>query len=74
MPDPDNDQDPRGLYWDGRHLWAIAYRVGGNVNRFRVLYRFRIDGGGTPKIATSTSAINFGNVVLNRRGVPSSNS
>jgi len=67
MPDPDNDQDPRGLYWDGNHLWSIAYRVGGNVNRFRVLYRFRIDGGGTPKIATSTNAINFGNVVLNRR-------
>ncbi|MDW8437021.1 MAG: choice-of-anchor D domain-containing protein [Chloroherpetonaceae bacterium] len=67
MPDPDNDQDPRGLYWDGRHLWSIAFRVGNNINRFRVLYRFRIDGGGTPKISLSTSAINFGNVVLNRR-------
>ncbi len=67
MPDPDNDQDPRGLYWDGTHLWSIAYRVGNNINRFRVLYRFRIDGGGSPKIALSTNTINFGNVVLNTR-------
>lgn len=67
MPDPDNDQDPRGLHWDGKHLWAVAYRVGNNINRFRVLYRFRIDGSGTPKIALSTSTINFGNQTLNTR-------
>ncbi len=67
MPDPDNDQDPRGLHWDGNRLWSIAYRVGNNINRFRVLYRFRIDGGGSPKIALSTSSINFGNVVINQR-------
>ncbi|MFQ3608111.1 MAG: choice-of-anchor D domain-containing protein [Chloroherpetonaceae bacterium] len=65
MPDPDNDQDPRGLYWDGNHLWSIAFRVGNNINRFRVLYRFRIDGGGTPKIGLSTNTIDFGNVIIN---------
>lgn len=67
MPDPDNDQDPRGLYWDGNHLWSVAFRVGNNINRFRVLYRFRIDGSGSPKIALSTSTINFGNVAINSR-------
>jgi hypothetical protein len=65
LPDPDNDQDPRGLYWDNdlQRLWVIAWRVGTNINAFRNFYRYRI-GGGSPKIAFSTSALNFSNVAV----------
>lgn len=61
-PDPDNDCDPRGLYWDGQHLWLIAYRVGGST--FRTLYKYEISGQGSPTITTSVNSIDFGNVVI----------
>lgn len=62
VPDPDGDCDPRGLYWDGQNLYLMAYRVGGNT--FRTLYKYAITGAGSPLITTSTSSINFGNVII----------
>jgi hypothetical protein len=63
-PDPDNDCDPHGLYWDGQNLWLVAYRVGNNVNAYRTLYKYAINGQGTPVITTSTSTIDFGDTPI----------
>lgn len=63
-PDPDNDCDPRGLYWDGQYLYLIAYRPGGSANAYRQLYKYEISNSGNPIISTSTSSINFGNVIV----------
>lgn len=67
-PDPDNDCDPRGLYWDGQNLWLMAYRVGSNIGHFRTLYKYQIDGQGSPQITTSATNINFGNVIIGQTG------
>lgn len=67
-PDPDNDCDPRGLYWDGNHLWLIAYRVGNNIGQFRTLYKYQIGGQGSPIITTSANSFNFGNVIIGSSG------
>jgi hypothetical protein len=63
-PDPDNDCDPRGLYWDGQFLWLMANRIGNNINQYRTLYKYSITGQGSPQISTSTSSVNFGNVII----------
>jgi hypothetical protein len=66
-PDPDNDCDPRGLHWDGQYLWLVAYRVGNNVSAYRTLYKYAINGLGTPIITTSAS-IDFGNTIIGTTG------
>jgi len=67
-PDPDNDCDPRGLYWDGQNLWLMAYRVGTSSGHFRTLYKYTINGMGSPSITTSATNINFGNVIIGQTG------
>ncbi|MEO8514371.1 MAG: choice-of-anchor D domain-containing protein [Ignavibacteria bacterium] len=67
-PDPDGDCDPRGLYWDGGSLWLMAYRVGNNINQFRTLYKYILNGQGSPTITTNTSSIGFGNVTIGSTG------
>lgn len=64
-PDPDNDCDPRGLWWDGSHLYLIAYRPGGSSGQYRNLYKYQLTGTGSPIIITNPSSINFGNVLIN---------
>ncbi|MCX7878313.1 MAG: choice-of-anchor D domain-containing protein, partial [Ignavibacteria bacterium] len=64
-PDPDNDCDPRGLWWDGSHLYLIAYRIGGSVGQYRNLYKYQLTGAGSPVIITNPNSINFGNVLIN---------
>ncbi len=63
-PDPDNDCDPRGLYWDGQNLWLMAYRPGTTTGQFRNLYKYAITGQGSPLITTNPTSINFGNVII----------
>ncbi len=63
-PDPDNDCDPKGLFWDGQYLYLIAFRPGGSANAYRQLYKYEITSAGNPQIVTSTSLINFGNVII----------
>lgn len=63
-PDPDNDCDPRGLYWDGQNLYLIAYRIGNNISAYRVLYKYSLTGSGNPQISTSSNIIDFGNTIV----------
>lgn len=67
-PDPDNDCDPRGLFWDGANLWLMAYRVGNNVAHYRTLYKYLLNGQGSPTITTNVTSINFGNVPVGTTG------
>jgi hypothetical protein len=62
FPTPDGDCDPKGLYWDGQYLWLIADIVGGSAPS--VLYKYSLTGQGSPQIITSTSSINFGDVII----------
>lgn len=64
VPDSDGDCDPRGMYWDGSYLWLIAYRPGSNTNAFRDLYKYAMNGLGTPVISTSSILIDFGNTII----------
>lgn len=63
-PDPDNDCDPHGMYWDGQYLWLIANRVGGTAYQYRTLYKYQINGLGTPIISTSPTTVDFGDVSI----------
>ena len=68
VPDPDGDCDPRGLHWDGQYLWLIANRPGNNINQYRDLYKYALNGLGTPVISTSSNIIDFGNVNIGSTG------
>jgi hypothetical protein len=70
-PDPDNDCDPRGLFWDNQNLWLLAYRVGNNINQYRTIYKYALTGSGSPVITTSTNLIDFGNILINGTGTQS---
>lgn len=67
-PDPDNDCDPRGLLWDGQYLWLMAQRIGGPANAYRTLYKYDLNGQGSPQIGTNTNYVNFGNVIIGQTG------
>ncbi|MBI5404465.1 MAG: choice-of-anchor D domain-containing protein [Ignavibacteriae bacterium] len=63
-PDPDGDCDPHGMYWDGQYLWLIAFRAGNTSYAYRTLYKYAINGQGTPIISTSSNTIDFGDVAI----------
>lgn len=63
-PDPDGDDDPRGMYWDGQNLYLIAQRIGNTTNSYSTLYKYSISGAGSPVI-TAPAVMNFGNTILN---------
>ncbi|HRJ85713.1 MAG TPA: choice-of-anchor D domain-containing protein [Ignavibacteria bacterium] len=67
-PDPDGDCDPRGIFWDGSNLWLMAYRVGNNISQYRTLYKYLLNGQGSPTITTNLNSINFGNVPVGTTG------
>lgn len=61
MPEPPTvDSNPRGLAWDGRHLWLIARPVGGGTGQ--VLYKYDLGGSGTPDIHLPVTSLDFGGV------------
>lgn len=55
-------QNPRGLAWDGNHLWLLAEPVGASSGR--QLFKYNLSGEGSPGINLITTSINFGNVVI----------
>lgn len=65
-PDPDNNCDPKGLFWDGQNLYLNAYNVGANLNR--CIYKYALSSQGNPIISTSSSVVDFGNVVVGTTG------
>ena len=64
-PDPDGDDDPKGMVWDGQNLWLVAKRIGGTSFQFSSLYKYSLTGSGNPIIVTNPNTINFGNTILN---------
>ena len=62
FPTPGGNDGPKGLHWDGQYLWLLADSIGGGYNS--ALYKYNIYGQGNPVIATSSSELNFGNVII----------
>ena len=62
-PDPDGDDDPKGMVWDGQHLYLIAKRIGGTAFVYSALYKYSLTGGGNP-IITAPNLIDFGNTII----------
>jgi len=62
-PDPDGDDDPKGMVWDGQHLYLIAKRIGGTANTYSALYKYSLSGSGNP-IITAPNLIDFGNTIV----------
>lgn len=51
LPDPDGDQSPRGMYYDGTYLYLVAQRIGGSAFAYQTVYIYDFDamvGIGTP--------------------------
>lgn len=63
-PDPDGNCNPKGLYWDGEHLWLVAERIGNSQWVYKAIYKYAITGEGNPTIATSVNNIDFGNGII----------
>jgi outer membrane protein assembly factor BamB len=59
---PGQRQNPRGLAWDGNHLWLLAEPVGATSGRR--LFKYDLSGAGSPGINLITTTINFGNVMI----------
>jgi hypothetical protein len=64
-PDPDGDDDPKGMVWDGSNLYLVAKRIGGTANAFSALYKYSLTGSGNPIIVTNPNTIDFGNTIIN---------
>jgi hypothetical protein len=45
LPDTpiDNDMSPRGMFYDGTHLYLIANRQGGNAFAYQTIYKYAFD-------------------------------
>ncbi|HRD52901.1 MAG TPA: hypothetical protein PKY96_09685 [Flavobacteriales bacterium] len=43
LPDSDNDQSPRGLFFDGSHLYLVANRSGGAAFAFQTIFIYAFD-------------------------------
>ena len=55
------DRSPRGMTWDGQHLWLIGYN---NTNS--IIYQIDAGGRGTPEISLSASDLAFGLTEINQ--------
>lgn len=45
LPDPDGDQSPRGMYYDGTYLYLVSNRIGGSAYAYQTVYIFSFDQG-----------------------------
>ncbi|MDA7501751.1 T9SS type A sorting domain-containing protein [Chitinophagales bacterium] len=61
LPDPDNDQSPRGLAWDGELLHLLVTRPGSSAFAYKMLYSYTVEP--TPIIELPDS-LAFGDVEL----------
>lgn len=43
LPDPDGNQSPRGMYYDGTYLYLVAQRIGGSAFAYQTVYIFEFD-------------------------------
>jgi Secretion system C-terminal sorting domain len=43
LPDPDNDQSPRGMFYDGEFLYLVANRVGGSAFAYQTVFIYAFD-------------------------------
>ncbi|MBK9097852.1 MAG: choice-of-anchor D domain-containing protein [bacterium] len=55
-------QNPRGLAWDGTYFWLMAEPVGATSGR--QLFKYDLEGSGTPEITLPVSTINFPNTTV----------
>ncbi|MEO5584419.1 MAG: T9SS type A sorting domain-containing protein [Flavobacteriales bacterium] len=45
LPDPDGDQSPRGMYYDGTYLYLVAQRIGGSAFAYQTVYIYSFEQG-----------------------------
>ncbi len=45
LPDPDGDQSPRGMYYDGMYLYLVANRIGGSAFAYQTVYIYSFEQG-----------------------------
>ncbi len=43
LPDPDGNQSPRGMYYDGTYLYLVSQRIGGSAFAYQTVYIFEFD-------------------------------
>ena len=43
LPDADNDQSPRGLFFDGTYLYLVANRSGGAASAYQTIFIYAFD-------------------------------
>lgn len=43
LPDSDNDQSPRGMHYDGTHLYLVANRSGGSAFAYQTIFIYDFD-------------------------------
>lgn len=43
LPDPDGDQSPRGMFYDGTYLYLVANRIGGSAFAYQTVFIYSFD-------------------------------
>lgn len=46
LPDPDGDQSPQGMFYDGTYLYLVAKRLGGSAFAYQTVYIYSFSGVG----------------------------
>lgn len=53
LPDADNDQSPRGLFYDGTNLYLVANRSGGAASAYQTIFIYAFDAAlGAPELSS----------------------
>lgn len=43
LPDPDGDQSPQGMFYDGTYLYLVSKRIGGSAYAYQTVYIYEFD-------------------------------